>query len=87
MQRIIRGDLDSVEAVTPFRRGAGGNSKSSGKGGISVSLGCEEMGEIEDILRRIVRSRYLEMGGLRFESRPGEIFFKAQVYELEDEYE
>lgn len=87
VQRITRGELDSVEAVTSFRRGAGRRSRSSGKGGISVSLGREETIEIEDILRRIVRSRYLEMGGLRVESRPGEIFFKAQVYELEDEYE
>lgn len=88
VQRIIKGELDVVEAVSSsdrVRRREG--SGAGGREGIRVSLGQNEMDEIEAILRRIVRARYLEMGDLRVESRPGEMSFKVQVYELEDEYE
>jgi Mor family transcriptional regulator len=88
VQRIIKGELGRAEAVTHSRRETvKGSGRAGGRGEVSVSLGHEETVEIEDILKRIVRSRYLEMGSLRVESRPGEIFFKAQVYEPEDDYE
>lgn len=87
-QRVVRGDLGAVGPIRPSE-GKGGRSGglAGGSRGVSVSLGRDETGEIETILRRIVRARYLEMGDLRVESRPGEISFRAQVYELEDEYE
>lgn len=88
VQRIIRGELGAVGMVSAFEEGeAEGVGRASGSEGTSVSLGQGETAEIETILRRIVRARYLEMGDLRVESRPGEISFKARVYELEDEYE
>ncbi len=87
-QRITRGELGAVGTVSPFEEGEGkGGGQAGGSEGVSVSLGRDETAEIETILRRIVRARYLDMGDLRVESRPGEISFKAQVYELEDEYE
>ncbi len=88
VQRIVRGELCALDPVSVSRKQAGkGNGSVGSRRRASVSLGRDETVEIEDILRRILRSRYLEMGSLKVESRPGEIFFKAQVYELEDEYE
>lgn len=88
VQRIVRGDIRGVEAVSTSG-GVGRRVSEDGvdRGGVKVSFGRDETSEIEAILRRIVRSRYLGMGDLRVESRPGEISFKAQVYELEEEYE
>jgi hypothetical protein len=52
-----------------------------------LELGEEESARIEDILRRAARAGYLEVEGLRFESRPGEISLRARVYEPEEQYE
>ncbi|CAN5590849.1 hypothetical protein BH24ACT20_BH24ACT20_02950 [soil metagenome] len=87
-QRIKRGEIETASAVSDRERGMGrGKRKTADRGGARVSFGSDETGEIEAILRRIVRSRYLGMGDLRFESRPGEVSFRAEVYELEEEYE
>jgi hypothetical protein len=42
---------------------------------------------IADILERAARAGYLEVEDVRFEVRPGEISFRARVYEPEEEYE
>ncbi len=52
-----------------------------------MQLGEEESARIEDILRRAALAGYLEVEGLRVESRPGEISLRARVYEPEEQYE
>lgn len=89
VQRVLGCGIRPVAPVSrsgigPRRRG--GVEVGSGSG-VRVSIGREETGEIEAILRRIVRARYLEIGDLRVESRPGEISFRVPVYEVEEEYE
>ena len=52
-----------------------------------LALGDEERAQIADILGQAARARYLGVEEVRFEVRPGEISFKARVYEPEEEYE
>ena len=87
-QRVFRGELGPVKRMeAAVGRERGGAGSGSYKEGVVVSLGQDETAELEAILSRIVRARYLEIGSLRVESRPGEISLRVQVYELEDEYE
>lgn len=94
-QRIARGELEDLKPLSPA---PGGESESKSKRmegltvrssefSVSISLGDSELDEIATILRRIVQARYLDMGDLRVESAPGEISLKANIFELEDEYE
>ena len=52
-----------------------------------LSVGNDDLAEIQDILRRAARSSYMELAGLDIEARPGEVILRARVYEQEDEYE
>ena len=90
VQRILRGEVLPVEYVS----GGEGDEVVRGwkvvgrrDGGPILELGEEESARIADILRRAARARYMEVEELRFESRPGEISFRARVYEPEEEYE
>jgi len=90
VQRILRGEVLPVEYVS----GGEGDEVVRGRkvvgrrdGGPILELGEEESARIADILRRAARARYMEVEGLRFESRPGEISLRARVYEPEEEYE
>ena len=47
----------------------------------------EDLEEIQEVLRRVARSSYLDIAGLDLQARPGEVILKAQVYEPEEEYE
>jgi hypothetical protein len=90
VQRILRGEVRPVEGVSGRERGEGvrgGRAVGRREGGPVLELGEEESARIADILRRAARAGYLEVEGLRFESRPGEISLRARVYEPEEEYE
>ena len=99
-QRVLSGN---VSAAVPVRLGAGvlgsrrsrpeSRSEKGGRGsgaqlpGERLSLEAEEISEIRAILERAARARYLEIEGFELGERPGEIYFKARVYEPEDEYD
>jgi hypothetical protein len=91
VQRMLRGE---VRPLMPEQGGAGvggagtGELRRGGKGeGPLLWLGEEERVGIADILERAARAGYLEVEDVRFEVRPGEISFRARVYEPEEEYE
>jgi len=92
VQRVMRGEVRPVEAISGGDTGAGEARGGEvqvvdGGGGPVLRLGDEESGGITDILRRAARAGYLEVEDLRFESRPGEISITARVYEPEEEYD
>ena len=90
VQRILRGEVRPVDGVSGGEREGGvGGGRAVGRRGAGpvLELGEEESARIEDILRRAARAGYLEVEGLRFESRPGEISLRARVYEPEEQYE
>jgi hypothetical protein len=90
VQRIWRGEVTAVRAVEPGARGVEGEGKKVRRGpgdGPLLALGEEERGAVADILRRAARARYLELGEVELEARPGEISVRARVYEPEEEYE
>jgi hypothetical protein len=88
VQRILRGEVRPVEVVSGGERDKGIRGRRAvGDGGPVLELGEEESERIADILRRAARAGYLEVEGLRFESRPGEISLRARVYEPEEQYE
>ncbi len=90
IQRIMRGEVRPVEGVSGGGRDVGvGGRRAVGRrdGGAVLQLGEEESARIEDILRRAALAGYLEVEGLRVESRPGEISLRARVYEPEEQYE
>ena len=87
-QRILRGEVERLGPVgrgLPEGRRAGAVGRSGG--GPVLPLVEEERAGIAAILRRAARSGYLEIEDVKFEVRPGEISFRARVYEPEDEYE
>ena len=90
VQRILRGEVRPVEGVSGGERREGVRGRrvvGRRDGGPVLELGEEESARIADILRRAARAGYLEVEELRFESRPGQISFRARVYEPEDEYD
>ena len=90
VQRILRGEVRPVDSVSGGEREGGvwgGRAVGRRGAGPVLELGEEESARIEDILRRAARAGYLEVEGLRFESRPGEISLRARVYEPEEQYE
>ena len=56
-------------------------------GEVKLELGQEEISRIATILGEAARARYLEVGEIELESRPGEIVVRSRVYEPEEEYE
>ena len=90
MQRIVRGEVRPLPAESVAAgegKGSRGVGRGGGAGGPVLSLGEEERARIADILGRAARAGYLEVDEVRFEVRPGEISFRARVYEPEEEYE
>jgi len=90
IQRIRRGEVRPVEVISGGERDAGGGGRrvAGRREGVPVlELGEEESARIMDILRRAARAGYMEVEGLRFESRPGEISLRARIYEPEEQYE
>jgi len=90
IQRLRRGEVRPVEVISGGERDAGvGGRRVAGRrdGGPVLELGEEESARIMDILRRAARAGYMEVEGLRFESRPGEISLRARIYEPEEQYE
>ena len=92
IQRILRGEVLPVEAERASMPDGGGHGVRGARGeksgeGPLLALGEEERAGIADILGRAARAGYLEVEGVRFEVRPGEISVSARVYEPEEEYE
>ena len=92
IQRILRGEVRPAEAERGVREGRGdpgdrGVRRDKADEGPLLALGEEERAGIADILERAARAGYLEVEGVRFEVRPGEISVSARVYEPEEEYE
>ena len=93
VQRVISGEiLAASEVVGGAHREEGAATtgraiRRNGSGGPILSLGAEDLADITDVLRRAARSSYLELAALDVEKRPGELVFRARVYEPEEEYE
>jgi CBS domain-containing protein len=90
VQRVWRGEVSPVGAVSPTGTGEAGRKKMERRGfqdGPVLEVGEEERGAVADILRRAARASYLEVGELELESRPGEISVRARIYEPEEDYE
>ena len=94
LQRILRGEVPVVDSVTGYEAGFREVWERAGEGGLErargrarLDLGDEEVAKIAAILGEAARTRYLEVGTLEFESRPGEIVVRSRVYEPEEEYE
>ena len=92
-QRVWRGEVAPVAPVAAVEAPGGGGRANErrarpvdGEGPI-LALGEDERWEIAAILRRAARTSYLELGNLQLESRPGEIYMRANVYEPEEDYE
>jgi hypothetical protein len=91
VQRIVSGAIPAAEEaiaggigmVREKRRAA----RRNGSGGPILPVGAEDLAEIESVLRRAARLSYLDLAGLDFEKRPGEIILRARVYEPEEEYD
>ena len=94
VRRVLRGEVPPEEAVSredevarsfvPWKHRVDYEGPASGP---ELRLGEEERAGITDILGRAALAEYLEVGDLRFQSRPGEISIIARVYEPEEEYE
>jgi hypothetical protein len=93
VQRVISGEiLAASEVVGGAHREEGAATtgraiRRNGSGGPILSLGAEDLADITDVLRRAARSSYLELAALDVEKRPGELVFRARIYEPEEEYE
>jgi hypothetical protein len=95
VQRILAGDVPAAGEVTSGtvisgRRVSGAPPTAAGRDGPAgpiLSMGTEDLAEIQAVLRRAAESSYLDLGGLDVEARPGEVVLRARVYEQEDEYE
>ena len=93
VQRVISGEiLAASEVVGGAHREKGAATtgraiRRNGSGGPILSLGAEDLADITDVLRRAARSSYLELAALDVEKRPGELVFRARIYEPEEEYE
>ena len=93
VQRIVRGEIEAAKAIKGGRTTRGtGIDKAVGEdsgflGRPRLELGREEISGIQAILGEAARSRYLEVGEVKAEVRPGEIILRSYVYEPEEEYE
>ena len=94
-QRIVRGDVEAADRIVVEDVGEtseGSSRLSPGTpdgftGEARLELGKEEISRIATILGEAARTRYLEVGEIKLESRPGEIVVRSRVYEPEEEYE
>jgi histidine kinase/DNA gyrase B/HSP90-like ATPase len=90
-QRILRGEVRPLAAERGGGAGREPGMGAVGRGSVGegplLALGEEERQGIADILGRAGRAGYLQVEDVRFEVRPGEISFRARVYEPEEEYE
>lgn len=55
--------------------------------GGKLHLEERDLSEIRDVIERAARESYLQIGGLNFSAREGEIVLRARVYEAEEEYD
>ncbi|CAN5884080.1 hypothetical protein BH23ACT11_BH23ACT11_06180 [soil metagenome] len=92
MQRILRNEVVPAELVRArdSDSGTGGGSGEilwDDSGQARLDLTREEISRIAAILGEAARTRYMEVGELNVESRPGEIVMRSRVYEPEEQYE
>ncbi len=94
VQRVVAGEVPAAREIFSSPGGVGGGSRagsrearSEGPGGPILSVGNDDLVEIRSVLRRAASLSYLELAGLDFEARPGEVILRVRVYEPEEEYE
>lgn len=95
VQRVVAGEIPAAKCISSSSGGGvrGGSrvgsreARSEGLGGPILSIGNDDLAEIRDVLRRAASSSYLELAGLDFDARPGEVIIRGRVYEPEEEYE
>lgn len=94
LQRVLKGQVAlasrvEVEADGPgidAERGRDLVVETAGAGG-RLQLEQRDLDEIRAVLERAARESYLQIGGLDFHAREGEVVLKARVYEAEEEYD
>jgi hypothetical protein len=91
IQRIKRGEIEPANSVAidmgPPEKSSSVEALEDGFRQARLQLDQEEISRIAAIIGEAARSRYLEVGEFRVESRPGEIVIRSPVYEPEEEYE
>lgn len=91
MQRVKRGEIESSGEVaaegTEVVESGSRETLDKVVGQARLRLDREEISRIAAILGEAARTRYLEVGEFKVESRPGEIVMRSLVYEPEEEYE
>ncbi len=94
VQRILHGEIKAVDRLTQDMGGGGvlkGDKQSFPDANSTerpfLELNREEISRIATILGDAARTRYLAVGDLNVESRPGEIVVRSPIYEPEEEYE
>jgi hypothetical protein len=92
-QRIVAGSISpsssgsGLMGVDKDGRAQMRTARRAEAGGPILPMRGEDLEEIQEVLRRVARSSYLDIAGLDLQARPGEVILKAQVYEPEEEYE
>lgn len=91
LQRVLKGQVSPAEKVGVTerreevkRRGAGGD------GGVTdgrLELDERDLSEVRSVIERAARESYLEVGEIDFRSRNGEVTIRAEIYEVEEEYD
>ncbi len=95
VHRVVAGEVPVAKEISWSPEGVVGSysrvgfreARSEGPGGPILSVGNDDLVEIRSVLRRAASSSYLELAGLDFEARPGEVILRVRVYEPEEEYE
>ena len=92
VQRIVRGEVELPGPVATVKETETTQVEDNIVLGSPVArarldLDQEEISRITAILEEAALTRYLEVGNLKVESRPGEIVLRSRVYEPEEEYE
>ena len=95
VQRVVAGEVTAAKDISSSSGSAvrGGSrvgsreARSESPGGPILSIGNDDLAEIRGVLRRAAAASYLDLAGLDFDARPGEVIIRGRVYEPEEEYE
>ena len=100
VQRVVAGEVPTAKDIISSSSGGvsggvvrGGSrvgpreARSESPGGPILSIGNDDLAEIRGVLRRAAAASYLDLAGLDFDARPGEVIIRGRVYEPEEEYE
>jgi hypothetical protein len=92
LQRVLKGQVTPAGRVGAMERREEPEKRSRGSGGELVGGGRLELderdlSEVRSVIERAARESYLEVGEIGFGSRDGEITIRAEIYEVEEEYD